>query len=169
MLILLSVSLFLPSLSPAVDNPRTVEIADVEGITGTFVVILFGSRHSNDLETIAFLDLEGDEYTFQPYAPDFDFKVKKHLSAKDALHDAGSFVSWHPAFWRFIVSKVIDGKGSVIGYEVRPFYKPLTFGLSDVLDVFYSLRKNNEVRIHIKLKPRIERQLQGNGGRDRDK
>ena len=126
------------------------EPAKDEEVTGSFTLILYGGRHANDLETIAFLDKEGDQYEFEPYAPEFDYKVKKGVSCADALKEARKFVSFHSAFWRSQLSKILDGKGDTIGYEVRPLYRPFIYGRDDLLDVYYRI-KDRKVIIYIRL------------------
>lgn len=136
---------------------RTEGVRDTN-IQGTFTLILYGSRHLNDIETIAILDIEGDGYSFEPYAPEFDYKIKRGIPAKEALEEAERFVSWHSSFYRTQLSRILDYKGNVIGYELRPLYQLLAFGVSDVLDVDYRI-KDNKVIVRIKLKPQIERML----------
>lgn len=52
----------------------------------------------------------------------------------------------------------MDRKGKTIGYELRPLYLPLDFGVSDVLDVTYWLREG-KVKVVIKLLHSVEKQL----------
>ncbi len=147
---------------------RTEELQPAD-ITGTFNLILFGGRYFRDVETIAFLDVEGDPYTLEPYAPDFDFRVIKGLSAKEALERAQRFVSAQYDFWRSQLSRILDDNGRTVGYEIRPLYDPLAFGNADVMDIYYAL-KGDKIRIHIRLKPEVERSLFGGGGsRDSDR
>jgi hypothetical protein len=144
--------------SCAAGNYLRTEGAKDADIRGSFALILYGSRHLNDIETIAILDMEGDRYSFEPYAPEFDYKIKRGIPAKEALEEAERFVSWHSSFYRTQLSRILDGKGNVIGYEIRPLYQPLAFGASDVLDVDYRI-KDNKVIVRIRLKPQIERML----------
>ena len=139
------------------EHLRTEEVKE-DDVKGVFTLILYGARDINDIETLAILDLEGDQYTLEPYAPDFDYKVKKGLSEKTALKEAYEFISYHNSFLRPQVSKIVDSKGNTIGYEVRPLYIPFVFGRSDVLDVDYLL-KGNKVEVRIKIIPAIERAL----------
>jgi len=136
---------------------KPVKKSDIEG---TFTVILYGANHMNDLKTIAILDREGDEYEFEPYAPEFEYRVKKNLTSKDAITEAEKFVSWHHSFNRIWLSKIIDPKGRTIGYEVRPLYYPWDFGFSDVLDIDYFI-DGKKVFIRINLIDAVERQLSG--------
>lgn len=123
-----------------------------EEIQGAFSLILYGGRHINDLETVAFLDIEGDHYEFEPYAPDFDFRIKRNMSAEDALKEAKNFVSFHNAFWRPQFSKIFDLDGKIIGYEMRPLYRPFVYGRDDLLEIYYRI-KGKKVIIEIRLTP----------------
>jgi len=151
----------------ALEKPLKTEDAKVQEVTGIFTLILYGAGHSNDIETIAILDKEGDQYTFEPYAPEFNYRIKRSVSAKEALAEAEQFVSWHSSFRRAQLGKIIDNNGNIIGFEVRPLYLPTTFGLSDVLDVDYWL-KDSKVIVKVKLKPSVEMMLR-DGDRSKDK
>ena len=131
---------------------------DPREIEGTYTLILYGGRHSSDIENVAVLDKEGDQYTFMVYAPEFDYKVKRHVPAKEALAEAEAFVRFHYAFWTAQLMGIVDGSGIPIGYEVRPLYSPLDFGNPDVLDVDYIV-KDNKVTVRISLKRELRRQL----------
>jgi len=139
------------------EHLRTEEVKE-DDVKGVFTLILYGARDINDIETLAILDLEGDQYTLEPYAPDFDYKVKKGLSEKTALKEAYEFISYHNSFLRPQVSKIINSKGNTIGYEVMPLYLPFVFGRSDVLEVDYWLR-DGKVKVTIRIIPSIERAL----------
>ncbi len=142
--------------------------AEDSEVTGTYRVIFYGCNFNNDLETIAFLDKEGGKYPFEPYAPDFKFRIKKGLIAKEALTEAKEFVNCNTSFRRAQTYKIIGPNGEVLGYEVRPLYEPVTYGAEDVLMTDYEL-KNNKVVVTIRLSPSIEMMLQGGGGKDKDK
>jgi len=121
-----------------------------EEVTGVFSLILYGGRHSNDLETVAIFDKEGDQYEFEPFAPEFDYKIKKDIPAGDALKEAKKFVSFHSSFWRSQLSRIIDEKGNMIGYELKPLYYPFVYGSDDVLEIYYRI-KDGKVIVHIRL------------------
>ena len=162
-------SLGLVNGSDALETPLRTEWVNASDVTGTFTVIFYGGNYFNDLHTIAFLDSEGDQYTFEPYAPEFEYRVLKGLSAKEALDKVEQFVStMGNCFLRSQLSKVIDKKGKTIGYELRPYYNPICYGLSDVLDVSY-WEKGGKVVIRIKLYPTVEKQFEsGDGSKGRD-
>lgn len=154
------------SVSFALEKPLKTEKANASDIRGTFTLILYGGRYSDDLETVAILDSEGDQYHFEPYAPDFDYRVKKGIQAKEALAEAEKFVSFHNAFWRSQLSKILDNKGTTIGYELRPLYLNFVYGTSDLLDIYYWLKEDGKVKATIKLKPQILEKLKFPGGPD---
>jgi hypothetical protein len=106
-------------------------------VTGDYRLILYGCNHYDDLETIAILDKEGDPYVFEPFAPDFKYRVKKNVPAKEALKEAEGFVDCHNAFRKAQLSRLVDAKGETYGFEVRPLYMPFVFGMEDVLHTDY--------------------------------
>jgi hypothetical protein len=157
-LFLLAIFLFSVNHAFALSEHLQTEEVKEDAVKGVFTLILYGARDIGDIETLALLDIEGDEYTLEPYAPAFDYKIKKGLSEKTALNEAYKFIGYHNAFLRPQVSKIIDRKGNTIGYEVRPLYIPFVFGRSDVLEVDYWL-KGDTVRVTIKIALSIEKSL----------
>ena len=157
-LFLLALILFSVNHAFALSGHLQTEEVKEEDIKGVFTLILYGARDINDIETLAILDIEGDEYTLEPYAPAFDYKIKKGLSEKTALKEAYEFISYHNSFLRPQLSKIIDDKGNTIGYEVMPLYMPFIFGRSKVLEVDYWL-KGDTVEVTIRITPSIERAL----------
>jgi len=148
----------------ALEKPLRTEVANVAEIQGSFTMILYGGRFLDDVETIAILDVEGDQFHFEPYAPDFDFKVKKGIPAKEALSEAQKFVSFHNAFWRSQLSRILDNNGKTIGYELRPLYHHFVYGTSDVMDVYYWLKEGGRVKVTIRLDSEIEKMIRFPGG-----
>jgi len=136
---------------------RTEEVQpqDVQG--GSFTLILHGARHSDDLQTLAVLDLEGDGCGFKVFAPDFDYRAKKGVPAKEALEEALRFVSFHSSFHRSRVSRIIDPQGRTIGYEVRPLYRISDYPTPDVLDIHYGLT-GADVTVRIRLTREVDLQ-----------
>jgi hypothetical protein len=136
--------------------------ADDRNLTGSYTLILYGCNYSNDLETVAVLDPEGDEYSFQPYAPNFEYRLWKGVPAREALEAAREFVHCNPSFSHAQMSSLNDSAGNVIGFEVRPLYFTFTYGLPDVIDVSYWLQ-GNKVLFSVELLPSIERMLFNTG------
>lgn len=131
--------------------------ANLEEIKGNFNLILYGGRHIDDLETLAILDIEGDNYFFEPFAPDFDYKVLKNLISEQAIRNAQKFISFHNAYHRTFLKKILDYNGKTIGFEMRPLYYPFVYGYSDVMDVYYFLKENGKIKVVIRLIEPIER------------
>jgi hypothetical protein len=138
------------------DTRRAME-SDVQG---TYRVIFFGCNFFNDLETIVLLQNEESRYPFEPYAPDFQYSVTKGIPARDALASAEKFVKCSASFRRAELSSILAPDGTVLGYEVRPLYFPLTYGIEDVLDTNYFI-KGDKVVATIRLTPAIAKMLQG--------
>jgi hypothetical protein len=80
---------------------------------------------------------------------------------------ARKFVGCHTAFHRSQLGELVDAKGDVLGYELRPLYLPFVFGFDDVLDTDYRI-KDGKVVIKIRLLPSVEKMLSGGSdGHDR--
>jgi hypothetical protein len=130
-------------------------------LMGTYQVILYGANHFNDIATVALLIPEGSKYVFDIFAPDFNYRTITGLPAEAALEKAVKFVGWHSDFLRSQTSRIIDLNGQVIGYEVRPLYRQITFGMQDVMHVDYFLKEPATVEVHIGLDPVVEMQFRG--------
>ena len=124
-------------------------------ISGTCDLFLYGHRYADDFKNVAFLIPAGGKYAFRLYAPEFDYAVRKGLSAGAAIEEAEQFVKFHYSFQRSQWNKILDPEGNVIGYELRPIYSSLAFAYSDLLDVHYVI-KGGKVVASVGLKPEIE-------------
>ncbi len=145
----------------ALTKPLKTEKAQPSEIKGIFRIIFYGARFPDDVETVAILDYEGDEYEIEPFAPDFDFWIKKEIPDNEAFKLALKFISFHNSFHKCSVKKIIDNKGKAIGFELRPLYYPFIYGISDIMDINYWLKEDGKVKVTIKLLPSVERlQLQ---------
>jgi len=88
----------------------------------------------------------------------------KEVSAPDALQKAEQFVRLHPEFHQYRLSKIVDDKGVSLGYEIRPMYFPAAYGVSDVIDICYTM-KDGKVSVFCSLTPSGEKiQNQQSGG-----
>ena len=143
---------------------RTVEAKPSE-VAGTYTLFLYGCRYPDDLENVAILDKEGYPYTFDIYAPASRYKIKSGLSADKALREAEQFVSCSAHYQQSRLSAISDPSGNIIGYEVRPLYSPIRFGMYDVLNIQYA-NKDGRIIVYIKLDPTVEMEIRDEGGRD---
>ena len=73
----------------------------------------------------------------------------------EALEEGGKFISWHNAFHHSQLRGIIDEHGNILGYELRPLYLPLTFGIDDIMDIEYRMRAG-KIAVIIRLKPLIQ-------------
>jgi hypothetical protein len=156
-MLLVTILITVISDSPAFGASLKTVAASPSGVKGNFTLLLYGGSYYDDVETAAFLDSEGDGYYLDLYEPDFNYKVIKGVPAKEAIAIAEKFVRFHPSYWRSQLSKIMDDKGKVIGYELRPLYYPITYGASDVLDINYFMKKGGRVKVTIRLIPHVER------------
>ncbi len=137
-------------------------------VTGTYTLLLYGCRYPDDLENVAILAREGGSYTFDIYAPASRYKIKPGLQAGDALREAEQFVKCSVHYQQSRMSSISGPSDDIVGYEVRPLYSPIRFGMYDVLQIQYVI-KDGKILVYIKLDPTVEMELRDEGGRgDRD-
>jgi len=123
--------------------------------TGVYNLILYGGNYSNDIKTLAILVKEGEPYSFEIFAPDFEYRTVKGVPAEEAFKRAEKFVSFHRDFWKVQMRTIIDNNGKTIGYEVRPLYYPVTSTGSNPINVYYR-RTDDKVVVYIRLDPLLE-------------
>jgi len=152
---LMLILIFVFTYSCASVNYMKTDRAEPSEITGTYTLILYGGRYSEDVENVAIFDKEGDKYSFEIFAPGYDYTVKKEVQGKEALGEAVKHVGSHRAFFQSRLSKIFDAEGNVIGYEMRPIYHLTEFGISDILYIDYTI-KDNKVITKIRLKYELE-------------
>lgn len=137
-------------------NYLRTERADPAQIAGTYTLLLYGGRYFDDLENVAILDKEGDRYSFEMYAPEYDYSVKKQVPAGEALAEAEKHVGSHSSFFRLKLRAILDPEGNIIGYELRPLYHLPEFGEHDILYIDYSV-KDDTVITKIRLRYDLEK------------
>lgn len=161
------VAVALAASSCALGNRLDIKTAVASDLTGSFDLILYGCTYHDDFETIAILAKEDGPYVFEPYAPDYNYRVIKGVPAKDALAQAQKLVNCHNAFHRAQLGRLVDAKGDTLGFEVRPLYLFFVFGFDDPLSTDYRI-KDGKVVVKIRLLPSVERMLSDGGGQDKD-
>lgn len=134
---------------------RTEDASDKE-IAGTYSLILYGGIYARALETVAILADEDSPYTIEPYAPEYDYRIIKHLPAKEAIAVAYSYISRNPNFSGAQTARIIDSTGRLIGYEIRPLYLTFTLAAPDIVDIHY-WRKGDKVFVRMSLLRKYER------------
>jgi hypothetical protein len=143
--------------------------AQSSDVKGTFTLLLYGCHYPADVKNVAILLNEGSIQPFEIYDIKTSYKVKKGMSAQEALSEAAAFVkcSTHRVTDTELRS-IPDGAGGIMGYELRPLYFPLEFGVSDILLISYAM-KDGMIRAYIRLLPDVERQINAVGGRESSK
>jgi hypothetical protein len=161
--IILSAIVLLLSLSTheasAAGKQLKTEAAGQAAITGTYTVLLYGCRYSDDIENAAILVSGESKYPVEIYTSETRYKVKKGLDAKKALAEAKAFVKCGVhTVWQTQTRRIRDDAGGTIGYEVRPLYYPYDVGTTDVLLISYSLQ-GGKVTAYIRLTLDMENRL----------
>ena len=137
-------------------------------VKGTFTLLLYGCHYPDDVKNVAILLDEGNTQPFEIYDIKTSYKVKKGISAQEAMSEADTFLrcTAHRVTGTELRS-IPDGAGGILGYELRPLYFPLEFGSSDIMLISYSL-KGGMIRAYIRLLPDVERQIEAVGSDRRD-
>jgi hypothetical protein len=153
--------LALPAIISCAGTGRPLYSHPAQGknlIPGSYTLVLYGGHYTDDFETAAFLDLEGDDYTIKPFGAAFQYREVKGLDVSEALHTADNFMrSALTAYSRYEIRQISSPDDSIIGYELRPLLLPFVYGESDVLDISYALQPDKEVTVYIRTKNRFDR------------
>jgi hypothetical protein len=134
--------------------PRAADPAELKG---NYTLILYGCTSGDDLANVAVLVDEKSGYTFDVYAIDAMYKVKKDIPGAQALSEADAFVhcGMH-SVWRTQLRRIPDPAGKTIAYELKPLYRPGEVRTSEALLSSYSL-KNGKVTANFTLDPSLQR------------
>lgn len=96
-----------------------------------------------DYGGVAIIDVEGDDYTFEIFSSPYNYSVMNNLTADQALGEASKFLS----SWKRQMRMILDDNGSIIGYEIRPLFRAVDYGGSDIFDTVYKPEGNNIIVI----------------------
>jgi hypothetical protein len=131
--------------------------------SGTYTLLLYGCRYPEDIKNLAILVDEKSKYPVEIYDIKTSYRVDQGVPAGNALRRAEEFVrcSTHRVS-QTQIRRIIDDRGDTIGFEIRPLYFPLEFGIMDVMLVNYEL-KNGVVNAYIRLDKDVERALESSG------
>lgn len=155
--IFLTLIIILSTLSAcSLNKGLLTEEIRADKISGSFTLILYTNRFSGDFENVAFLDVEGDQYKIEIFAPDSYYEIICNLPADKAIRLAEKFIATHGSFRYAQISQIKDPSNNVIGYEFRPLYSATQFGFFDVLYIDYRL-EGNKVEVKISLVPEVKR------------
>lgn len=135
--------------------------ADPADLKGTYTLLLYGCHYPADARNIAILIEERSKYSLEIHDLPTSFQEKGGVPGPQALKEADSFVrcSVHRVS-ETVLRRITDDAGGTIGFEVRPLYHWLEFGITDVLLVSYALQKNGTVRTYVRLDPEVDKMLE---------
>lgn len=156
---ILIIAIVLVTVSASCTTGKYLKTESAKGteIIGTYSVLFYANRNPLELKTIAILDIEGDDYTFEINAPEKNYTISSGVPAMAALKDAIQFVE----SLKYHINKILDDNGIIIGYDVRPL-KNISYNLgydpSDILTVNYEI-KDMKVIVNIDLKSHFKEHL----------
>jgi hypothetical protein len=166
-LLFLAAALAVLSSSCTLGTRLRKEAAPESEVTATYRLILYGCSHARDLETFAILDKEGDRYTFEPYAPEFNYRVEKDVPAKVAMEEADKFITCGQGYIRPQLSSIVGPGGVTVGYEIKPLYLAFEYSVPDVLETYYFLR-GDKIIVTFRVRASARETESGDDKRDRD-
>ena len=139
----------------------------VENGKTRYNLILYGGRYEDDLSSMAIIEIRSTPYRISPYAPKFDFRVLKNLDARQAMGTAVRFLkSINPNYIGVTKNLILSPGGRPIGYEVRPLYLPIVYGIPDILETAYRVwgkpvKGRITVRAWIRVMSSVKRRQRG--------
>jgi hypothetical protein len=134
------------------------EHASEEDVRGLFTLFFY---RPNDPRQAVIFDSEGDEYTFEMCDSTHTYSTVHGVAGDQALNEARAFINSQ----RVIFRKVLHA-GKAVGYEMRPLYQTLRYGVPDILYIDYRLEgKKVFVSVNVKssIRARYNQELFGGG------
>lgn len=140
-------------------------VADLDTSRGTYNLILYGGHNTHALRTIAILDRSDDPYTIVPYGASFNYRIKENLSAAEARESGEQLLRTLVAYRATEEREILGPDNTVIGYELRPLFMPITTGIhSDILDTSYFLQADNRVMVYVDFRGHYQDPMDYGGG-----
>jgi hypothetical protein len=137
------------------------ESADPTRIEGTYDLYTYGCRYPKDIEHAAFLIAPNKAGMVEFYVPATSYKVKRGISADQALAEAEAHVRCGVrTVLASRIHRIPDGSGGTLGFEVLPHYSAAEVGGMDPLNVSYSM-KDGKIIVYIRLFPEVEKKVYG--------
>jgi hypothetical protein len=144
--------------------------AKSDEIKGTYTLLLYGCHYTADVMNVAFLLSDHSKYPLDIHDIPNSYRVKKGLTAAQAMDEANSFVRCSSyGVWQIQLLQIPDDSGGTVGYEMRPLYfVPSRLGAANVMDINYYLKKGKVVT-YIRMDPNVKRNLESSGSSGRPK
>ena len=137
---------------------RAIQVQGIDDTAGLYTLTLYREAEYFGLKTIAFLVPEGNGYSLQPYAPEYDYTTIRNISGQEGLQLAVTLFRKNRDYTNYEIHKISDPGAKTVGFEIRPLYDATVEGRSDVLWVEYGLSNGGIVHAHIHL---IETSMEG--------
>lgn len=168
--VLLAASVMLSACAAAGPMLRVHPAQGIENGKMRYDLTLFGGRYEDDLRSMAILSIRSTPYRILPYAPKFDYRVIKNLDASRAVKTAVSFLRGiNPNYTGITENLILSPGGRPIGYEIRPLYLTIAYGIPDILETAYQVwgkpvKSKITVRAWVRVIPMVLRRQQGGEG-----
>ena len=130
---------------------RTVQVQGIDDTTGLYTLTLYREEEYFGLKTIAFLVPEGNGYSLEPYAPEYDYSTISKISGQEGLRLAIALFTKNRDYTNYEIRRISDPGGKTVAFEIRPLYDTTVEGRSDVMWVEYRLSSGGAVDVHIHL------------------
>ncbi len=147
----------------AIGRQLATTTADPAELKGTYTLLLYGCRHSEDIKNLAILVDEEKKFPVEIYDLPTSYYVKKGIPGPQALKEADAFLGCTVRRMSGTRLQRISDEAGTIGYELRPLYSWLEFGIEDVLRTTYFRQTNGSVRVSVGLDPEVEEMLESSG------
>ncbi|KPK00796.1 MAG: hypothetical protein AMK71_07890 [Nitrospira bacterium SG8_35_4] len=143
------IMLILLSMSCASIKYLKTETVKEANISGTVTLYFYEEFYYGG---VAIIDVEGDDYTFEILASQYNYSVKNNLTADQAMDEAAKFI----ATWNKQMKIILDDSGTIIGYEIRPLFQISRHGTSDIFDIKY-IPSGDKIRVAVDLKSNVKK------------
>jgi hypothetical protein len=123
-------------------------LPDRDIIAGTYNLIQVGGTFGSDAERMVILDIEGDDYSFQPVTGPGRIKNFPNVKGDKALQRAEEFFASHCAYRDYQIRKLIMPDNGLIGYELTPDYPSGLCEDGNEISVSYGKGKDGEIKVY---------------------
>ncbi len=150
---ILSVSALLVVSCAGSSNLRTEIFPQTGSIEGKCDLILYNA-HEDELQIkIAILDISGDEFTIEPFAAKFNYRIIRGLDVDEALVLAEDHLSKADFYDGMELRRVFGPGGNVVAIEGRPVYEPFIYGPLDITDTTYYVPEQGLIKVIVRAIP----------------
>jgi len=125
---------------------KTTYLDDASDVQGTFDVVYYGARFSDDPDSLVVLDVAGDSYKIVPLALEQSYKIETGLPAGEAISKAIAFLKQNKYYDGVKFRAIHAFGGKIIGYEMMPEYEMTTYISPNPISVNYFMKDGDTVQ-----------------------